>query len=133
MVEGDAVGLRQPLEVAVVGDDRGDLDVERAGARAEEQVVEAVAELGHHDQRAGRRRRVPQGPGDPVGLGDGAESVTQSFQVRVRVGNVEVDPHEETALEPIIELLALQDVAGVPDEEAAHGVDQSGAGPGTRG
>jgi hypothetical protein len=124
-VEGDAVALRQALEVGVVGDDRRDLDVQAAGAAAEQQVVQAVAEPGHHDQGAGRRRRVPQGPGDAVGLGDGAESVTQDFQVRVRIGNIEVDPHEETALESIIELLALQDVSRVPDEKAAHGVDQS--------
>ncbi|BBC29848.1 hypothetical protein SGFS_011420 [Streptomyces graminofaciens] len=38
-----------------------------------------------------------------------------------------MDPHEESALESIIELLALQDVARVPDEEAAHCMDQSGA------
>ena len=63
-----------------------------------------------------------------MGLGDGAESVTQSFQTRVWIRNVEVDPHEETALEPIIETLAFQDVARVPDEKAAHGVDESRAG-----
>jgi hypothetical protein len=38
-----------------------------------------------------------------------------------------VDPHEEAALKSIVELLAFQDVAGVPDEKAAYGVDQSGA------
>ena len=37
-----------------------------------------------------------------------------------------MDPHEETALESVVELLALQDVARVPDEEAAHRVDQPG-------
>lgn len=94
---------------------------------AEQQIVEAVTEPGHHDQGAGRCRGLAQRPGDAVRLGDGTESVTQCFQLRVRVGNVEVNPHEETALQPIVELLAFQDVARVPDEEAAHCVDQSGA------
>lgn len=37
-----------------------------------------------------------------------------------------MDAHEEAALKAVVELLALQDVPGVVDQEAADGVDQSG-------
>lgn len=39
----------------------------------------------------------------PWSASGATESVTQSFHLRVRAGDVEVNPHEETALEPITE------------------------------
>lgn len=50
VVEFDAVGLRQWLELWVVGHDHGDLDRELACFLSEEQVVQAVPDLGHHDE-----------------------------------------------------------------------------------
>jgi hypothetical protein len=127
VVEGDAVGLRQGLEVTVIGHNRRDLDVEGSGAAPEKQIVEAVTELGHHDQGAGGGQCVAHLPGDPILLGYGGETVTQCFQLRARIRHLEVHPHEKAVLEPVVELLALQDVAGVPHEVAGHRVDQSGS------
>ncbi len=36
-------------------------------------------------------------------------------------------PHEEAVLQPVVELLALLDVPGVPDQEAGDGVDEARA------
>ena len=60
VVEVDAVGPHQRLRIGVVGHHRGDLDLQRAGAGAEEQVVEAVQVARDHHQRPVRRRGVPE-------------------------------------------------------------------------
>ena len=51
--ERHVVGCGEGREVRVVGDDQGHLDGELAGGLPEEEVVEAVADLGDHDQHAG--------------------------------------------------------------------------------
>lgn len=50
VVEFDAVALGESLELRVVRDDDRDLDAELLGLVAEEKVVQAVADLGDHDQ-----------------------------------------------------------------------------------
>ena len=52
VVELDAVALGEGLELWVVGDNDWDLNAELLGLVAEEEVVEAVADLGDHDQDA---------------------------------------------------------------------------------
>lgn len=56
VVEGDVVGSRKRGEVGVVGYDQGHLDAELVRGLAEEEVVEAVADLGDHDHDAGLLR-----------------------------------------------------------------------------
>ena len=53
VVEGDVVGGGEGGEVGMVGDDEGDGDGELVGGLPEEEVVEAVADLGDHDHYAG--------------------------------------------------------------------------------
>ena len=112
VAEVQAVGADQRLGVGVVGDHDRDLDLQRAGARAEEQVVEAVQVLGDHDQRAVRRGRVPELELHRELLGDPAKS-PRSVSASTAVGDDEVDPHEEAPDELVAELLALEDVAAV--------------------
>ena len=52
MDEGQSGVFRHGAQVLVVGNHDGDLRTEAAGPPAEDQVVEAVAELGDHDQQA---------------------------------------------------------------------------------
>ena len=52
VVERNAVELGQAGEVPVVGDDRGNLDGQGAGALQEQEVVEAVGGLAGHQQGA---------------------------------------------------------------------------------
>lgn len=53
MVELDAVALGQRLKVRVVGHDDGHVNQQLARLHAEQQIVKAVANLGHHDEHAG--------------------------------------------------------------------------------
>jgi hypothetical protein len=69
---------------------------------------------------------VGQPPGDPVRLGDRAESGTRLLQRDVRIRDIEVHPHEEAVLQPVVELLALQDVGRVAHQKGGHGVDETG-------
>ena len=50
MVVGDAVPLRQRLQIGVIGDHGHHVHRQLADALAIEQVVEAVVGFGHHDQ-----------------------------------------------------------------------------------
>lgn len=52
VMKGDVVVLNKVFIVEVVGDDSDDVDRRGADAHAEEQVVQAVAELGDHQQDA---------------------------------------------------------------------------------
>jgi hypothetical protein len=56
-----------------------------------------------------------------------AEPPAQLGQPDGRVGDLEVHPEEEPVGEPIVELLALQDVPGLLQQEAGHRVHQPGA------
>jgi hypothetical protein len=71
-----------------------------------------VQVLGDHDQRAVRRRGVPQLEVHRELAADPAKSLRSVVGVDA-VGDVEVDPHEEPPGELVPELLALQDVAAV--------------------
>ena len=73
VVERDAVRPDQRLGVGVVGHDGRDLDLQRAGAGAEQQVVEAVQVLRDHDERPVRRVAAPQLEVMPNRLADGGE------------------------------------------------------------
>lgn len=104
--EGDVIGGREGSEVRVIGDDQGDLDGELAGRGTEEEVVEAVADLGDHDQDAGLL-----GGGDELevhgeGLGRGLEGLAQLIDVLlagILVGG-EMRAHEESVRCRIAEL-----------------------------
>lgn len=53
VVELDVVALGQGLEVWVIGDDDGDVDGQLACLVPEQQIVEAMADLGDHYQNLG--------------------------------------------------------------------------------
>ncbi len=117
----------QLLEVAVVRHDRRDVDLQRAGAPAKQQVVEAVAELRHHDQGPVRRAGRPQLPGHREALGDARRTrARRSSSVAPAVGHLEMHPQEEPAGVGVAVLLALDDVAGVLDQESGDRVHDAG-------
>ena len=123
VVERHVVRRREARRVLVVGHDRRDLDLQRAGAPAEQQVVEAVQVLGDQDQRAVRRACRPQLEGHVERLGDRLEVRAQRVRVHAVVGEVEHDPHEEVVGVRVDEQLALPDVARVLDQESRDLVD----------
>lgn len=125
VVEGDAVRLCELGVLRVVGHDQRHLDAELAGLHAEQQVVEAVADLGHHDEDA----RLPRDGPNVVGhLILGRELVEGLGEVRrVRLGDgAKVHAHEEPTGGRVGELLQVQDVVLVQGEDTGDGVDDAG-------
>jgi hypothetical protein len=75
------VRAHQRLGVAVVGHHHGNLDLERACAVPEQQVVETVQVLGNHDQRAVGSPGVPQLERHPELAGHAREPAPQVLGV----------------------------------------------------
>lgn len=115
VVEFDAVALGEGLEFRVVGDDDRDLNAELLGLVAEEKVVQAVTDLGDHDQDA----RL---------LGHGVDFVVH-LQVLCQFGEgllegfcvlcmAEVHSHEEALRDGVGELLQVEDVEVLLGQES---------------
>lgn len=125
----DAVALGQRLKVRVVGHDDGHLDQQLARLHAEQQVVEAVANLGHHDEDASLaleraevvRHGVLGGEGLEVGL-----EVGGGLGILDRGRRGKVHAHEEVVGGRVGELLQVQHVVALGGEDAGDGVDDAG-------
>lgn len=119
VVELDAVALGEGAVLGVVGDDDGHLDVQLARLHAEEQVVEAVANLGHHDEHAHLARHRPNVPRHLVLRG---ERRKRRHEVLGRFGRrgAKVHAHEEALRDGVGELLQVENVVLVGCENARH-------------
>lgn len=115
VVELDAVAPGQGLELRVVRHDDGHLDAQLARLGAEQQVVEAVANLGHHDEHA---RLLRHRPDLVVHLDLGGQGVEGRSEGVYRRCGPEVDTHEELVGDRVGELLQVDDVDAVGGEDA---------------
>ena len=133
MHEGHLVRCREGLEVRVVRYDEWHLDRQLAGGLPEEQVIEAVADLGDHDQdtrlvgggeelEGHRVRGGDRGEGFAEGLKGGSRSIITGTSC---IG-AEVHAHEEAVRGGIAKLRGVDDVQVVLDEETGHGADDAG-------
>lgn len=129
VVELNAVALGQGLKVGVVGDNDGHLNEQLASLHAEQQVVEAVANLGHHDEHAGAALQGPEVVGHAVLGGEGLE-VGLEVLSRRGIGNVrgraKVHAHEELVGDGVGELLQVEHVVALCGEDSRDGVDNAG-------
>lgn len=107
------VGCGEGSEVRVVRDDQRHLDGQLAGGLPEEQVVEAVADLGDHDEHAGLLGGGVDRKVHGQGLGGGFEGGAQVLDAQLGVllgglggrrGGGEVHAHEEALRGGIAEL-----------------------------
>lgn len=103
------------------------LDAELASLHAEQQVVQAVTNLGHHDHDAnlfGGRTNVVL---HVVVGGEGVKGSLEVFCGRLILGRggSEVDAHEEALEDRVGELLQVEDVVAVGGEEGGHCVDDA--------
>jgi len=129
VVERDAVAGRQVGEGGVVGDDGRDVHRELPALPAEQQVVQAVAVLAHHQQQA----RPPRQRVEAQVHVELRAHVREQRVQRGRVGQVrrrlEVHAHEEQAggvvAFEVAELLRVDDVAAGLVEQAGDGVDDA--------
>lgn len=122
VVELDAVAASQGFKVGVVGDDDGDVDPELARLGAEQQVVEAVADLGDHDQYA---HLAGDGPDIVVHLQVGCQGLEGGFQGLRGGDEAEVHAHEELVGDWVGKLLQVHHVDALAGEDARHGVDDT--------
>lgn len=119
VVELDAVALGERRVVGVVGHDDGHLDAQLARLGAEEQVVEAVADLGDHDEHA---HLACHGP-DVVCHGQvGGQGGKGRVQGRGAGDGAEVYAHEEFVGDGVGELLQVEDVDVLAGEDTCHGM-----------
>lgn len=123
MVELDAVAPGQGLELGVVRHDDGDLDPQLARLGPEQQVVEAVPDLGHHDEHAGFLRHRPD---LVVHMNLGGQGLEGRSEGVYRRGGPKVDAHEELVGDGVGELLQVYDVDIVGGEDAGDRVNDAG-------
>lgn len=119
VVELDAVAPGQRLKVRVVRDDDGDVDAELARLGAEEQVVEAVADLGDHDQDA---HLAGDRPDVVVHLQVGGQGLKGGLEGLGGGDGAEVHAHEELVGDGVGKLLQLHHVDALASEDARHSV-----------
>ena len=122
MVEFNAVGFRQAFKFGVVGHDHGNLDCELPCLLSEEQVVQAVSDLGHHDEDLWLGGHGPELVVHLQVTGEALEVWGQEVSPALRRGP-EVYPHEEFFRCAVGELLQIQDIEAVTGEDACHRVD----------
>eukprot|EP01136_Pigoraptor_vietnamica_P025315 Opistho-1_new@79202 len=123
VVEGDVVRGGQLVEVAVVADDGRDLNGQMAGLHTEQQVVEAMAQLGDQQQHAGLGLAVHQLPVHLQARGQGAEGAAHGSHLG---RGFEGDAHEEALMVGIAMLGRGQDIAPLLQQETGHRMDDAG-------
>jgi hypothetical protein len=111
--------------VGMVRDHRRDFDVELAGVIAVQQVHQAMAELGHHDDHARLLAQIGQGPDHLEALGDDGEQLVELALGRGKGAGREDDAAKEPAAQRVAVLGGLGDEAVVLGQEAGNGGDDA--------
>ena len=122
--EGDAVELGNGRQVRVIADDRDDVDGHALRLLAVQEVSEAVALTGDHDDGAQLAAQVVDAVHGGEFLGDAGQALIDG---RAPLRGVDLDAHEEGTRVGVAELLGLDDVAAGPTNHAGHGVHDTGA------
>lgn len=125
VMEWNVVAGGELVEIAVVGDDRADVDPQRADAVAVEQVVEAMAEARHHDDGARALAQVVEFGGHVEALEDRRERLPD-LGGRQAVRRGERRAQEEPPRFGIAELRAVGDVPALDGETAGDRRDNAG-------
>ncbi|KAG0162004.1 hypothetical protein DFQ30_004542, partial [Apophysomyces sp. BC1015] len=124
-MERDVVARRQRVEVLVVRHDRRDLDRKLSGAVSEQQVVQAVPDLRHHDHDARLDACIVQFPSHPELRGQRLEVRAQRVQPGIAADLLEVHAHEELTRVAVAELRGVQDIATALEQEPGHRMDDA--------
>ena len=122
--ERQAGGLGHGPVGFVVGDHQGQIPAQAAATPAEDQIVEAVPELGHHDQNA-LLGLVVDVELHVEAFRDGAELLFERLQIvvgRSREGRAQV----QGLAEAVVELLVLFDVESALEQKRGHCLNDAG-------
>lgn len=126
MEEGDVIGSGEGGEIGVVGHNQGHLNAQLSSGLTEEEVIETMANFGHHDEDA----RLPAG-GDNVEVH--GERLGGGLKVIAKVVDSEscvirkMHAHEEPFGGGIAKLRRVDDVQVPVDEEFSDGIHNTGA------
>jgi len=129
VMELDAVASSQRREVGMVGHDQRNLYGQLARLRAKQQVVETMADLGHHDEHPSLARHRSDVPRHGVLGRQRVEGRLEMFRRR-RWCRPKVHPHKEALACRVRELLQVQDVvplAGKHSRDRVHNARLVGA------
>ena len=125
VMEGNVVAGGELVEVGVIGDDAHDLHGQQTAAVAKQQVIQAMADFGHHDQHAGLDRRVVHVPSHLHGGGQFAKSLAQFLKTQLGVFVLEVHPHEKQLGLGVAKLGRVEDVAAVIGQKTRDPLDDA--------
>ena len=117
VVEGNVAEFDMGVGLArIIGDDRDRIHREFAAAPAIEEIDQAMVEARHHEHDALQLIDGAHRPCHREADRDRLESLAQLFDVRMRRGGVEHDPHEEVASLDIVELLGVENVEAAVEQ-----------------
>lgn len=122
VVEVDVVALGQGFKIRMIGYNQGDIDAQLARLLSEEQVVQAMSDLGNHDQHFGLLSYWPQVVVHLDLAGQLIEGWSEKFSV---VGRAKMYPHEKPFRRTVTELLQVEDIQAVLRKDGRHGVDDT--------
>lgn len=117
--EGHAVELGDGGEVGVVADDRDHIDGQALRLLAVQQVGQAVAFAGHHDDGAQLATQVIHPVGGTKFFGDARQALVDR---RAPPRRIDLDAHEEGTGIRVTELLGLDDIATGLADHAGDGM-----------
>ena len=131
MVERNVVAGGKLVELAMVGDDRPDVQRQQAGLPAEQQVVQAMPLLADQDDGAHRLRRRVQLPHHPERFGEDLQLGVEVVAGELAAGKLHT--HEEQPGAVVVVLRGFLDVAAAFEQKAGNCVHDArpvGAGEG---
>jgi len=110
MEEGDPLLVDDSLQVLMIGDDQGDLDIQLSGAPSPEKVGQAVILLADKKDGLNRLRGLPERPTGIQFPGDRSERITDLLE-----GGLPFDFKGKAGKKPIVDLVGeLVDLGKAP-------------------
>src|ERR1700729_3122960 len=114
------------IKIPMIRNDRRNLDPKLSRAISEQQVVQAMPYLRHHDHHARLDRCVMHFPLHAELIGERAERLAQRVKSGVATDLLEVHPHEKFAGVAIAELRGIEDIAAEIEQESGYGMHNAG-------
>jgi len=130
VVEWNVIGGREGGKIGVVGNDQGDLDAKLTGRLTEEQIIEAVTDLGDHDQHAGLFHSGVDFEVKGERLGRGGKRSSQFLEFGGLItssGLRKLSAHKETLRGRVTELGRIDDVEVILHEKSSDRMDDTRA------
>src|SRR5258708_722188 len=125
MMKGNVIARRKLIKRLVVRNDCGNLDRQLPRAITEQQIVQTMPDLRHHDHDARFHCRVMQLPPHAELLRQRPERLAQHLQPRIAAHLLEMHAHEELTGVAVAELRGVENVAAALEQEAGDRVDNA--------